>query len=207
MTSSISAESGQYSEAPDSVSDLLDRLEQSARSGEGLSLDRFLQIAGHRFSGPLFLIPGLIALSPLSGIPLVPSFLGLTVSLICVQLILGRRHLWFPAVMRCIALDSERVLRMVRFLRMPGRFLDRATRPRLTFLTQGLAVRFAAMICLLTAMSMPLLEILPFAATLAGAVISFFGLSLTTRDGLLMLFALVFFGGLTVLGGNLVLAD
>ncbi|MBU0723438.1 MAG: exopolysaccharide biosynthesis protein [Alphaproteobacteria bacterium] len=182
---------------------LLEALEESARKGEDLSLDGFLHIAGHRFSGPIFLIPGLIALSPLSGIPLVPSFLGLVISLICVQLIFGRRHLWFPAWVQTRALDADRVQRMTRFIKKPARFLDQVTRPRLVWLTQGLALRLAATLCLLTALSMPLLEILPFTSTLAGAVISLFGLSLTTRDGLLMLFALLFVGGLMGLGANL----
>ncbi|RKQ72989.1 exopolysaccharide biosynthesis protein [Oceanibaculum indicum] len=214
MTTSISAEGARQTnrrvekrtdteaDTPNSVGDLLDRLEQSARSGEDLSIDSFLETAGHRFSGPLFLIPGLIALSPLSGIPLVPSFLGVTVALISVQLILGCQQLWFPAGMRSTALEADRVRRLVRFLRKPGRFLDRITRPRLTWMTRGLAVRLAAVICLLTALSMPVLEILPFTATLAGAVISCFGLALTTRDGLLMVFALIFFGGLMALGAN-----
>lgn len=200
MISDTRATHDQDSDTPTSVVDLLERLERLARSGEDMSLDSVLQTAGHRFSGPLFLIPGLIVVSPLSGIPLVPSFIGLAVALICVQLIFQRRQLWFPAGMRSAALKADRVLRTIRFLKKPARYLDRATRPRLTWMTQGFAVRIAAVICLLAAISMPLLEILPFSATLAGAVISLFGLSLTTRDGLLMVFALFFFGGLTALG-------
>jgi hypothetical protein len=200
MISDTRATHDQNPDTPTSVVALLERLEGLARSGRDMSLDSVLQTAGHRFTGPLFLIPGLIAVSPLSGIPLVPSFIGLAVALICVQLILGRRQLWFPAGMRSAALKADSVLRMIRFLKKPAHYLDRATRPRLTWMTRCLAVRIAAVICLLTAISMPLLEILPFSATLAGAVISLFGLSLTTRDGLLMVFALFFFGGLTALG-------
>ena len=207
MISRTITEGNQDSGTPTSVVDLLARLERLARSGEDMSLDSVMTIAGHRFTGPLLLIPGLIIFSPMSGIPLLPTFLGVTVSLICVQMILGRRHLWFPAGIQSASLDAHRVLRLVRFLKKPAHYLDRATGQRLTWMTHGLATRFSAAICLLAALSMPFLEIIPFASTLAGAVIALFGLSLTTRDGLLMLFALVFFGGLTALGGNLLLAD
>lgn len=181
---------------PASLSALLQDIETAARSEDAVSIETVQHLAGHRFSGPMLLVPGLIAASPLSGIPLVPSFVGLVVFLVCVQLIAGRHHLWLPQILCASTMRSSRVVRTIAYLKRPASYLDAITAPRMTFLTKGIPLRLAAAICLVVAITMPPLELLPFTSTLAGMIIAAFGLALTTRDGLAMLVALVVFGAI-----------
>ena len=67
-------------------------------------------------------------------------------------------------------------------------------RPRLTFLTSAAATRVVAAFCVLIALGMPPMEMIPFSANLAGAALAAFGLALIARDGLLALIAFAFTG-------------
>ena len=48
------------------------------------------------------------------------------------------------------------------------------------------------MLCIIIAISMPAMEVVPFVANAAGAALTAFGLSLIAHDGLLALIAFVF---------------
>jgi hypothetical protein len=64
------------------------------------------------------------------------------------------------------------------------------SRPRLEILTAELGQRLVALVCILVALTMPPMELVPGASTTAGTVLAALGLSLTTRDGVLLLLAL-----------------
>jgi len=78
---------------------------------------------------------------------------------------------------------------MLRFLRPPARFVDRWLRPRLTALVRGPGLRSIAAICIVIAVSMPAMELIPFSAHGAGIALSAFALALIMRDGLVALLA------------------
>lgn len=46
--------------------------------------------------GPLLLVPALIVLSPVGGIPSVPTIGGIVIALIAGQIVFGRSHPWLP---------------------------------------------------------------------------------------------------------------
>lgn len=189
-----------------SVGDLLRSLQETAEAGEDISLETLQGMAGARLHGPMLLVPGLVAVSPLSGIPTVPTVLGLIISLVCLQLIWGKEHLWLPKWLKTASIDAAKVARLGGFLGKASRVLDAISKRRLEWLVEGFMLRLAGFVCLLAAVSMPLLEIVPFSATTAGTIISVFGLSMTTRDGLLMLLAFAVFAGLFGLGIYLFMA-
>lgn len=181
-----------------SLSELLCEIEATAENGEQVSIQTVQELAGSRFAGPMLLFPGLVAASPLSGIPFVPTMIGTIVFLVSAQLAAGRKHLWFPPMIRNAGLKPSKVSTAVSFLRTPVYYLDLATRKRLKFLTGSIGLRLAAASCLIVAITMPPLEFVPFTSTLAGIVIAAFGLALTARDGLLMAIAFTLLAGIAV---------
>jgi len=180
---------------------VLDRLEQSAEGAEGVTIDAMLDSVGRRSFGPLILVPGLIAMSPLSGIPTLPSILGVLVVLISGQMLLGRDHIWLPK--RALERDvpKQSFLKGIRALRPVGHFVDRLIGPRLTFLTKGSGSIAVALVCLLIGATMPPLEIIPFLATAGGAALTLFSLSLIANDGLLALIGFTAVTGMATLAG------
>ena len=180
----------------ETLSGLLDAVEERNRADDGLSMDVVGDIAGDRAFGAMILLPALVTVSPLSGIPTVPTMVGVIVMLLSAQLVLGRREPWLPKRLAGARLSSERVHKVLRFMRRPAGWIDRVVRPRFRFATSSLGLRGAALICFVTAATMPPLEILPFMATTAGLVISIFALAITLRDGLLMIVGLLATGGM-----------
>ncbi|WP_309379983.1 exopolysaccharide biosynthesis protein [Cerasicoccus frondis] len=184
-----------YLKAPQNLCQLLDRLEDNASGCERVTLDTMFNAVGRRSFGALILLPGLIAMSPLSGIPTLPSILGLLIVLIAGQLLVGRSHFWLPDAILQRSVDCDKFLRGISAIRPIARFVDRLIGPRLMLLTRGVSVYVIALICVVIGATMPPLEIVPFLATTAGAALTVFSLSLIARDGLLALIGFGFTGG------------
>ncbi|MCD2325268.1 exopolysaccharide biosynthesis protein [Sphingomonas sp. IC-56] len=178
-------------EDPKSVGDILDRLEELANEDDKVSLGDVVEALGNRSQGPFLLVPALVEISPLGGIPGFPTAIALVIVLIAVQIVLGRKHLWLPKFLSNRALSSEKVCKATGKLRGLARFMDRWFHGRLPALTKGPFVRVAAGACILLACTVPPLELLPFATTAPMAAIAAFGLALLVRDGLLMIVAMV----------------
>ncbi len=188
---------GRQSEPAD-LEQLLDRIEETARQGERVSFGAVLEVAGHRSFGPFLLIAGLITLAPVIGdIPGMPTVIAVFVFLVAVQLLFGRRHFWLPGWMLERSAESRKVNKALRWLRPPARFVDRFVRPRITVLTNGPAKAGIAAVCIVIAGAMPVMEVVPFSANLAGAALAAFGLALVAGDGLISLLAFLF-SGLTI---------
>lgn len=177
-------------EEPKNLQQLLEKLESVACDEENVSLASMMEAVGARSFGPLLLLAGVILASPLSGIPGMPTAMSLFVLLIAVQLLLHTGHFWLPKWLLRRSVDSRKLMKATTVLRRPARFIDRWTGPRLTFFSGAFGVHLIALFCLLVALGTPAMEIVPFSATLAGAALSIFGLSVIARDGLLSLIAL-----------------
>lgn len=163
------------------------------QKGDRPSLGAILEAVGNRSFGPLLLLAGLITFAPLIGdIPGVPTIMGLFVLLIGVQMLFRRKHFWLPHWLLSRSVAQDKLCKAVQWLRPAARFLDRLLRPRLTIFTSGVAVYLIAIVCILLALAMPVMELVPFSANGAGAALTAYGLALTMRDGLLALFAFGF---------------
>ncbi|CAN5288056.1 exopolysaccharide biosynthesis protein [soil metagenome] len=177
---------------PESLEDLLDLLEERGAQGGRVTLGGMMDAVGRRSFGPLLLLAGLIAVSPLSGIPGMPTTVATIVALVAGQLLFRRDHFWIPQWVEHRAISEKNLFKALRFLRKPARFVDRFLRPRLEFLTRHTGTYVVAVLCLLVAATMPPLEPLPFAASIAGAALAIFGLALVAHDGVLVLIGLAF---------------
>jgi hypothetical protein len=174
-------------EDPQNLQQLLDRIGDADHEDERVKLDAIVEKVGRRSFGPLLLLAGVITASPLSGIPGMPTLMALLVLMIAAQLLLRRDAFWLPQWMLRRTVSCSKRDKALSWLRPVAGFIDRFLRPRLSFLVGGTGTYAIAVICVLIAMSMPPLELLPFAATLAGAAIAIFGLALIAHDGLVAL--------------------
>lgn len=183
---------------------LLDRIGTvDADDTDRVSLGMILQAVGTRSFGPLLLLLGLLMFSPLSGIPTMPTTFGMLVLLTAIQMLFHKEHIWLPRFLLKRSVSKDKLDIVLTWLQSPARFIDRLSHPRLTFLIQGYSIRLIAVVCLLIAASVPLMELVPFLATGAGAVFAVLGLALVTKDGLIVLFGFV----LTALGVFIVIQN
>lgn len=174
---------------PKSVSDILDRLEDAADGDDDVPVRDVTDAFGHRSFGPFLIVPALLELSPLGAVPGVPTVLAAVVILFAAQILLGRRNFWIPGILADRRISADRLRKAADKLRPVGERLDRWFHGRLDWLTRGPAVRIAAAVCILLALTVPPLELLPFASSGPMAAIAAFGLALLVRDGLLMIAA------------------
>jgi len=173
------------------LGEVLDAL-AAAAEGDTVSVDVLIETLGRRSFPALVLAPSLIAVSPASGIPGLSGTLGLVVATITAQMLLGRTKAWLPGFItkRCIA--TARLHRALNWLRRPVGVLDRFARPRLVVLVSQPLVIVPLMTMCAIGLTMPLLELVPMSATIAGAILTIFAVGLLVRDGVLVLLALSF---------------
>ena len=192
---------------PTSVGDVLDELDELADKGDQVCVRDVLDDFGRRSFGPFMMIPALIEISPLGGIPGVPTALALFIALIAAQLVIGREHIWMPEFVQRRSVESGKLHKAVEKLRGLGQWLDEHSQDRLEKLTVGIWLRFAGAVVIALCCTVPPLELLPFASTLPMLAIIMIGLGLTVRDGALLLSALLFAGLAAAIGVYLYLGS
>ncbi|MGV8935795.1 MAG: exopolysaccharide biosynthesis protein [Allorhizobium sp.] len=190
-------------EAISTVTQLLDKIDQKRQEQSRVTIHTLQEIAGHRVSGPLLLVPGLVIVSPLSGIPTLPTILAVVIGLVSVQLLFGRRSIWLPGILERAGISSSRAEKAISFLRPVAAFIDRVSTKRFSWLSGPIPVRITSLLCLLVAFAMPLMELVPFSSSLAGVVVAVAGLALMTGDGLLFALVCLLIATGTVLGAML----
>ncbi|MHC0052133.1 exopolysaccharide biosynthesis protein [Actibacterium sp. D379-3] len=183
--------------APETISDVLDTL-ADVSTGERVSVREIVESMGERSFAPLLLVPAMVLVSPISSIPGMPTLGALVMSLIVVQILLGRDYLWLPEVLARRSLPSDRMERAVNWLRKPAAWIDRHAHQRLPYLTIRPLSYIALLTCLAVTLVMPLMEFVPALATVAAFAITLFAVGMLTRDGLFVIggYSFVGLGGL-----------
>ncbi len=175
---------------PSNLEQLLDQLAETADSeNQAISMADIIDATGSRSFSPLLLMAGVVIASPLGGIPVLPTLVAIIVGLVSVQMLMGRRHFWLPDWLLNRSVDKDKVIVTVSTLRRPARLIDRLIKPRLTGLIQDRGQQLIALVCILIALALPLMELIPFSALLAGIALTAFGLALVSYDGALVLLA------------------
>lgn len=179
-------------EAAQDLEGLLADLDRAASTnGAKVSVGEIMETIGKRSFGPLLLLGGLLGMTPVAAVPTAPSIIALITILVSVQLLFGRESVWIPRFLEKLSVKADKVKKTVKVSRKPARIVDRMVKPRLEALTRPWADRVVALVCMLVAMIVPPLELLPFVAFVPAAAIATFGLGLIARDGLLVLIAFV----------------
>ncbi|MCL7743846.1 exopolysaccharide biosynthesis protein [Guyparkeria hydrothermalis] len=194
---------GSVEAPPHNLGDLLQRIAEVASDREDVYLATIMEALGTRSFGPVVLLVGLVMVSPLSGIPGLPTTMAIGLLLISMQLMFGRESFWLPGWLMNRHLSSGRVQRTVRWLDRPARFIDWWLRPRFCVLASNGGAMLIAGICTVLALIMPVLELVPFSTTAVGIAVVAFGLALVALDGLFVLMGLAYLlivAGLAVTG-------
>lgn len=183
------------SEQLESLDELLDRVCAAAEGSDWVSFGAIMETVGNRSFGPLLLLAGAIIFSPLSGIPGTPTLIAAFVLLVSGQLLFGRKHFWLPGKLLKRSIARPLLVKAVQWLRPVARFVDRLIRARLQQFVGRIGVYVIAGTCCVIALGLPVMEVVPFSATAAGAALTAFGLAMIARDGLLALIAFALTGG------------
>jgi len=181
------------------VRSLVGRLKDLGRRTDPTVADIVDSLGATSF-GPLMLVPALIIVTPLSGIPFLSSIGGLCIALVALQMIVGRDHAWFPGWLMRRRLSGRRLASTLERMERPLDLFGRVTRPRLDPLVRRPFVLAPQLLCLLCGLAMPFLELVPFTSSASAAAVAVFAMALIVRDGLLVVVGLVLAGGLAGFG-------
>ncbi|AJY47822.1 exopolysaccharide synthesis protein [Martelella endophytica] len=158
--------------------------------GQEVSVNDMMKTFGATSFVPLLILPALLVVSPLGGVPGLSSLFGIMIVLIAAQRVLGRDNIWLPGFIRNRSIGSDKAESAMKKILPVTRFVDRYSRQRLTFLFRPPLVRLLPLACVLAGAGMPLFEIVPFASAFLGAAVVLMAYSMLTRDGIFALLAL-----------------
>lgn len=183
---------------PLSFNDVLDDIAYKADNDDTpdkLTLGEVLDSVGRRTYGPLLLVIGLIAVSPLTALPGTTWFVAVLTLLVAGQMALGMKRIWLPRKARDMGLPPEGLKGAVEKSRGVARVVDALLKPRLTFLSKPPFVNLVALLVIGAALITFPLGLIPLAPLAPGLAVVFFGLGMTARDGLWLLLGTLAVGG------------
>lgn len=158
---------------------------------ETLDLRSLLTAFGETSFVPALTVPALLVVSPLSGIPFFSSICGISIVLISIQIVLGRRHLWLPGFILDRRIDGARLQRALARLHRVADWIDGRTAERLTLFRHRPLSWIVPLACTICGLAMPFLELVPFSSSILGTAVVFFAISLLARDGLFAVLGLI----------------
>lgn len=162
-----------------------------AMDREQVSLGDLIRSAGHISFTPLLFLPALAVETPLSGIPLFSTTMGILIFLVAAQMLMQRDHLWLPNWLLNLQTGTARIQRRFDQLAPVTSWLDRHTHQRLTFLVRKPLVFIPQLLCLVSGFIIPFLEFVPFSSSLIGTAVALLALGMMARDGVILLIAFV----------------
>jgi len=174
-------------EAGDGLRGVVDQLAGMGQERERVTIGAVQDAMGARGFGPFLLVPALLEISPIGGIPGLPTALAAIIILMAAQMALGRDGIWLPGFIRHRGVSGGRLRKAMDYVRPLARWTDWLVRPRLEWALRRPWINLAALLCILLALSVPPLELVPFASTAPFGTIGLLGLAILGRDGLLML--------------------
>lgn len=173
------------------VRDVVDRLD-ALTDRPSLSVRDLIAAFGPASFLPLMMVPALLVVSPLSGIPFFSSFSGLTIALIAGQMLLRRDHVWLPGFVMRREVPGKVLHKGAARTRSLADWLDRHAHGRLKALVTPPLMVVPQGVCVLAGAAMPLLEVLPFSSSLLGAAVTLIAVGFLAGDGLFVLAATFF---------------
>lgn len=163
---------------------VIESIVKLGKKQEKVSVSDIQKEVGQRSFGPFLFVPAIFEISPLGGIPGVPTLISLIIVITAVQMLFGRRHFWLPGFISRRSIKGKRIEPAMKKIRPVVRLVDKGLRPRLQRITKEPWNRAVAGLCILCAVIVPPLEVIPFASTGPFAAIALIGLGLMARDGM-----------------------
>ena len=178
-------------DAENPVQSILKRLRDKADQEE-VTTEELVTAFGTASFVPALMIPAILVVSPLSGIPLFSSFMGVSIALIAAQLLFGREELWLPGWLLRRTVKGEKLRNAVDRIEGVAKWIDGHTPVPLRALRSPPVTVLAEAACVVCGLMMPVLEIVPFSSSNLGAAVCSFSSGLLARDGLFILVGLGF---------------
>lgn len=166
-----------------SLTSLVDEVQQTTDQ-EVISVGDLLDQFESQSYGPLLLVFGFLALSPVGAIPGMSILLGTIIILIALQILYGKDHPWLPERILKIEFPGKKLSRVIKKLKPWASWIQTFLKQRLVWLTNSPGLRFLALICIFLAISFYPLALIPGGVALPSAAICLLAIGLTTRDGL-----------------------
>ena len=165
--------------------DLADIMTELANAGgpETMSFGDIIDAFGQRVFGPMLMVPAFIAVAPTGAIPGMSLLTGAVIALVAVQLLFQRRQPWLPDVLTRASLSKDTLKRSVKRADPYVERIDALIKPRLTWLTVPPLQQVLAAACIIMALTMFPLALLPFAVAVPGTAVLLVGIGLATHDG------------------------
>ncbi|MFN4023241.1 MAG: exopolysaccharide biosynthesis protein [Hyphomonas sp.] len=157
--------------------------------GEEVTVGELLHAVGRRAHGPIFMLLGFIAISPLTLLPGTNWLMATVILIFALQVVLGLRHPWLPRRVLDFTFRREHLVQGVAATEKYAHMVDALVKPRLPFLTEAPFIQLAALVCILSALATYPLGLVPFGPLLPSLTVLLFGLALTARDGVVLLMA------------------
>lgn len=178
-------------EAGGRLTGILDGVREIA-SGDRVRLRDIVEGFGRTSFLPLLLIPALLVVTPLSGIPFFSSICGLTIALVALQMVFRRKHLWLPAALLNRHISSRRLRSALDRIAPAVAWIDRHSRDRWRLLVREPTRTVAEFACACAGGVMPLLELVPFSSSILGAAVSLIAVGFLAHDGLYVVLSVAF---------------
>ncbi len=179
---------------PATLPEIIDRVVEAAEA-DIVDLDTVLRSFGRASFTPILLLPAIAVATPLSGIPFFSALMGILIVLVSSQMLLRRRYLWLPQWILRREVAGDRIRAAFTRIRPIGVWIDQHTAQRFrAFVTQPF-ILVPQVLCLLSGLSMPVLEFVPFSSSILGVGVIFLALGMLTRDGVVVLLALLPYAG------------
>lgn len=160
-------------------------------TSERIAIGDVVDQVGQRGHAALIMVPALVLISPLSGIPGMSVLMGALIVLCASQMMLGLSRVWLPGRVRRLTISRDRFDKAAPFLTRMARAIDSSARPRLQGLVSWPMQRLAAGSATLLGLVLPVFEFIPFSSSVVGLYLATMMAGFLTRDGLIVLLALV----------------
>lgn len=178
---------------------IVSKLHKAARGADRVSLGDLVDAMGRSSMAAVLLVPALLLVSPLSGVPGASIVGGLVISLISGQILFLRHKVWLPEFIRNRTLSGATLRRALVWLRGPAQKFDGLAPARPGGGEYAWWTPALALICLCLGLGMPMLELIPFSSSIVASLIAAFALAMLTGR-LTIAFAATAFAGLAVGG-------
>ncbi|WP_322889685.1 MULTISPECIES: exopolysaccharide biosynthesis protein [unclassified Yoonia] len=172
------------------LGDLIGRLRDTTAQ-DRVAIEDMMTAIGGRGIIPFLLVPALLTMSPLSGVPGFSATAGLIIATVSVYMLLNRDSVSLPGFVERRTVDGAKLEKALSKVQPLVDWIDRHTRRRWHLLFTRPIIWVPQGLCLLSGMVMPFLEFIPFTSSIVATGVFLLALSLLVRDGRLFIIALL----------------
>lgn len=94
---------------PGDLEQVIDKIISLGEDRDTVAVSDMQDCLGQRSFGPFLFVPAIIEISPIGGVPGVPTLLALIVALFAIQMLFGREHFWVPGFLSHRAVSAKKL--------------------------------------------------------------------------------------------------